>query len=91
MSPAAEILVIILSVVLSIFLIVAIVLFVYLIRLSAEIRTIAKSAQKTVDAVEDAVSGFSKWVSPVFMAELIGRTIRKFTKSSSSNTKKGTK
>lgn len=82
MSTAAEILVIILSVVLAIFLIVGIVLLVYLIRLSAEIRKIATSASRTVDSIESAVSGASKWVSPVFMAELIGRYMRKFTKQS---------
>ena len=82
MSPAAEILVIILSVFLAIFLVVAIILGIYLIRLSAEIRKIASSAQKTVDHIESAVNGASRLVSPMFVADLIGKYIKKFTKKS---------
>lgn len=85
MSPAAEILVIILSVFLAIFLVVAIILGIYLIRLSAEIRRIASTAQKTVDHIESTVDGVSRLVSPMFVADLIGRIIKKF----SSNSKKG--
>jgi hypothetical protein len=83
MSGAAEILVIILSIVLAIFLIVGIILLIYLIRLSAEIRRIAQSAQKTVDHIESAVGSASRLISPVFVADLIGRYIKKFTKKSS--------
>ena len=79
MSSAAEVLVIILSIVLVIFLIAGIVLLIYLIRLSAEIRKIAASAQKTVDSIETAVSGASRMISPMFVADLIGRYIKKFT------------
>lgn len=82
MSSAAEVLVIILSIVLSIFLIVGVVLLIYLIRLSAEIRKIAQSAQKTVDHIENAVGGASRLISPVYVADLIARTIKKFTTSS---------
>lgn len=82
MSPAAEILVIILSVFLAIFLVVAIILGIYLIRLSAEIRRIAESAQKTVDHIESAVGGATRIISPMFVADLIGRYIKKFTKKS---------
>jgi uncharacterized protein YoxC len=82
MSSAAEVLVIILAVVLSVFLIVGIILTIYLIRLSAEIRRIAESAQKTVDHIESAVSGVSRIASPMFVAELVGRYIKKFTNSS---------
>ena len=85
MSSAAEILVIVLSVVLAIFLILGIILTVYLIRLSAEIRRIAASAQKTVDSIESAVSGVSRMTSPVFVASLVGKYIKKFT----NNMKKG--
>lgn len=79
MSSAAEILVIILSVFLAVFLVVGIILFIYLIRLSAELRNIAKAAQKTVDHIETAVGGVSKLVSPIFIAQLVGRYIKKFT------------
>ena len=82
MSPAAEILVIILSVFLAIFLIVAIILGIYLIRLSAEIRRIAATAQKTVDHIETAVDGASRLISPIFLADIIGRAIKTFTKKS---------
>lgn len=87
MSPAAEILVIILSVFLAIFLLIGIILGIYLIRLSAEIRNIARSAQKTVDHIESAVSGVTKVASPMFVAEMIGRYIRKFTNRSKSSRK----
>ncbi len=82
MESAAEVLIIILSVVLSIFLIVGIVLVIYLIRLSAEIRRIAASAQKTVDHIEGAVSDITRVASPIFVAQLFKKYFRKFTKQS---------
>jgi uncharacterized protein YoxC len=82
MESAAEILVIILAVVLSVFLIVGIILVIYLIRLSAEIRKIAESAQKTVDHIEGAVDDISRFASPIFFGQIIGKYIRKFTKQS---------
>lgn len=82
MSTAAEILVIIVSSVLTLFLVISIILGIYLIKLSAEIRRITRSAQKTVDHIESAASGFSKFISPVFMADIIGRIIKKYTKGS---------
>ena len=82
MDPAAEILVIILAVVLSVFLIVGIILAIYLIRLSAEIKRIAKSAAHAVDSVESAVSGISKLTSPLFLAEIVGKYVKKFVKLS---------
>ena len=82
MDSAAEILVIILAVVLSVFLIVGIILIIYLIRLSAEIRRIAKSAQHVVGSVESAVSGISRLTSPLFIADILGKYVKKFVKSS---------
>lgn len=79
MSTAAEILVIIVSSVLAIFLIVSIILAIYLIKLSAEIRRLTKTAQNTVDHIDSAVTGVSRLVSPMFVAELVGRYIKKFT------------
>ena len=79
MSTAAEILVIIVSSVLAIFLIVSIILAIYLIKLSAEIRRLTKTAQSTVDHIDSAVTGVSRLVSPMFVAELVGRYIKKFT------------
>ena len=87
MDQAAEILVIIVSCVLSIFLIVAIILGIYLIKLTAEIRRLAKSAQDTVSHIETAVVGVSRITSPLFIAEMVNRYIKKFT----SKTKKGNK
>ncbi len=83
MSSAAEILVIIVSVVLCIFLIVSIILGVYLIRLSAEIRKIAKSAEQTVSSIGSAVSGFAKFTSPMFVAEMIKQMIKQHSKKKS--------
>jgi sensor domain CHASE-containing protein len=82
MGSASEILVIILAVVLSVFLIVGIILTIYLIRLSAEIRRMAKSAAHAVGSVESAVSTMTKLTSPLFVAEIVGRYIKKFTKTS---------
>lgn len=80
MSTAAEILVIIVSSVLAIFLIISIILAIYLIKLTAEIRRLAKTAQNTVDHIDTAVVGVSKLTSPIFVAELVGKYIKKFTK-----------
>jgi uncharacterized protein YoxC len=80
MSPAAEILVIILSVFLAIFLLLGIILFIYLIRLSAEIKKITESTRRTFSNIETAVSGFTKITSPIFIAEFIGKYIKKFMK-----------
>ena len=80
MSPAAEVLVIIVSIVLSIFLIVSIILGVYLIKLSAEIRKIAKSAEHTVSTIGSAVTGFAKFTSPMFVAEMIKQMIKQLSK-----------
>lgn len=79
MDQAAEILVIIVSSVLSIFLIVAIILGIYLIKLTAEIRRIAKTAKDTVAHIDSAVVGVTRLTSPVFIAEMIGRYVKKFT------------
>ena len=77
---ASEILLIVVSSVLSVFLIVAIILGIYLIKLTAEIRQLAKTAQNTVDHIDTAVSGVSKLVSPMVIASMIGKYFKKFTK-----------
>jgi len=79
MDQAAEILVIIVSSILSIFLLVAIILGIYLIKLTAEIRRLAKSAQSTVSHIDNAVVGVSRLTSPIFIAEMVNRYIKKFT------------
>lgn len=80
MDQAAEILVIIVSSVLFIFLIVGIVLGIYIIKLTAEIRRLAKSAQDTVSHLESAVVGVSRITSPLYVAQMVNRYIKKFTK-----------
>jgi len=80
MDQAAEILVIIVSSVLFIFLVVGIVLGVYIIKLTAEIRRLAKSAQDTVSHIETAVGGVTKITSPLYVAQMVNRYIKKFTK-----------
>ena len=87
MDQAAEILVIIVSSVLSVFLIVAIILGIYLIKLTAEIRRLAKSASDTVSHIDNAVVGVSRLTSPIFIAEMVNRHIKKFM----SKAKKGKK
>lgn len=88
MDQAAEILVIIVSSVLSVFLVVAIILGIYLIKLTSEIRKLTKSAQDTVSHIDNAVVGVSRLSSPLFIAEMVNRYIKKFFKSDS---KKGSK
>ncbi len=88
MDQAAEILVIIVSSVLFIFLVVSIVLGVYLIKLTAEIRKIAKSAQGTVSNIENAVAGVSRITSPLYVAQLVNRVMKKYVKKGSKNAKK---
>jgi uncharacterized protein YoxC len=79
-NTAAEILVIILSIFLAIFLILGIILSIYLIKLSREIRAVTQSAGRTVEHIESAVSGITKLTSPLFIAGIVGRYIKKFTK-----------
>lgn len=82
MNLATEILIIILATTLSIFLVVAIVLGIYLIKLTSDIRKLSRSAEKTAASIESAVSGFAKFTSPIFIAELISKQINKVKKSS---------
>lgn len=79
MSPASEILVIILSIFLAVFLLLGIILSVYLIKLTHDIRAVTKSAGRTVSHIESAVSGVTKLTSPLFFAEIIRRYVKKFT------------
>jgi uncharacterized protein YoxC len=88
MNSAAEILVIILSVFLAIFLLLGIILLIYLIRLSAEIKRITESARRAVDTIESTVVGVGRLTSPVFVAELIGKYIKK---AFNTRSKKGAK
>lgn len=87
MSSAAEILVIILSSFLGLFLLLAIILTIYLILLTRQIRRVTQSAERTAHHIESTVSGISKITSPLFVAGIVGRYIKKFTKSNKS--KKG--
>lgn len=77
MSPAAEILVIILSVALAFFLILGIILVIYLIVLTRQIRKITNSAERTVENLGSVVSGFSKIISPIFMVEMLTKIIKR--------------
>ena len=78
MSSSAEILIIILSVTLTFFLILGMVLFIYLIILTREIRKVTRSAERTVGSLESVVSGFSKIISPIFVAEMFSGFVKKF-------------
>ena len=81
MNPAAEVLVIILSVFLALFLILGIILTIYLIKLTSQIRKVTKSAERTVGNLESVVSGFSKVMSPIFVAEMVSKFIKKIKKN----------
>ncbi len=80
MSPAAEVLVIILSIFLAFFLILGILLTIYLIKLTREIRNVTQSAGRTVGTIESVVGGAAKLTSPLFVAELINKYIKKYKK-----------
>ena len=77
---ASEILLVIVSSVLSIFLIVGILLGIYLIKLTAEIRQLAKTAQGAVDHIDTAIKGVSKLASPLAVANILAQYIKKLTK-----------
>jgi len=80
MSPAAEILVIILSIFLAFFLALGIALIIYLIVLTRQIRKVTKSAERTVENLGSVVTGFTKVVSPLFVAEMVSKFIKKIKK-----------
>jgi len=74
----AQILVIILSVFLALFLLLAIILTVILIKLTRQIRSVTGSAQRTAESVEKAVVGFTNVTSPIYLAKLLSKHIKKF-------------
>lgn len=82
MTPATEILIVILSVTLTIFLVVAIILGIYLIKLTSDIRKLSRSAEKTAASIESAVTGAAKLTSPIFIADMILNMINKAKKPS---------
>ena len=81
MSLAAEILVIILSSFLALFLVLGIILTVYLIKLTHDIRALTNSAGRTVSTIGTAIAGATKLTSPLFIAQLVGRYLKKVSKS----------
>jgi uncharacterized protein involved in cysteine biosynthesis len=74
----AQILVIILSIFLALFLLLAIILTVTLIKLTRQIRSVTGSAQRTAESVEKAVVGFTNVTSPIYLAKLLSKHIKKF-------------
>ena len=80
MSSATEVLVVILSVFLALFLILVIVLTIYLINLTRQIRKVTQSAERTVGRLESMVTGFTKVASPIFIAEMVSKFIKKVKK-----------
>ena len=73
----AQILVIILSIFLAIFLLLAIILVVMLIKVTRQIKTVTNSAQRTVEHMESAVAGFSKFSSPMLVFGLVKKMFSK--------------
>ena len=88
MSSSAEILVVILSIFLALFLVLGIILMIYLIVLTHQIRKITKSAEEAVGNVRAFVSNITKIVSPVFVAEMFNRFIKKVKTTKKSKTNK---
>jgi phosphotransferase system glucose/maltose/N-acetylglucosamine-specific IIC component len=80
MSSAAEILVIIISIFLGFFLLLGIGLTIYLINLTRQIRRVTNSAERTIDSFGSIVSKCSNAISPVIVAEMVAKVIKKFKK-----------
>ena len=80
MNSAAEVLVVILSIFLALFLILGITLTIYLINLTRQIRKVTNAAERTVGNLESVESKFSKVISPIFVAEMVTKFIRKIKK-----------
>jgi predicted PurR-regulated permease PerM len=80
MNLAAEILVVILSTFLAVFLILGIVLLAYLISLTRQIRKITQSAEGAVNDLSSAISNAVKYVSPIFISEMVAKFFKKFKK-----------
>ena len=74
----AQILVIILSIFLALFLLLAIVLVAILIKLTRQIKSVTGTAQRTVESVEKAVVGFTSVTSPVYLAKMLAKQVKKF-------------
>lgn len=81
MNSAAEVLVVILSVFLGLFLILAITLTIYLINLTRQIRKVTNAAERTVGNLESVISGITKVISPMVVAEMITKFVKKIKKS----------
>lgn len=80
MDSAAEVLVVILSIFLAFFLTLGIVLTIYLIGLTRQIRRVAGSLERTVGNLESAAAGASKIISPLFVAQAVGKIIKSIKK-----------
>jgi uncharacterized protein YoxC len=80
-SPAAEILVVILSIFLAFFLALGITLAIYLIKLTRDIREVTKTAGRTVSHIEAAIGGVSKMAQPLFLLELATKFMKRFKNS----------
>lgn len=78
MSPAAETLVIILSILLAIFLALGITLTIYLIILTRQIRKVTNAAERTVSDFESMVAGLSKAFSPMVVAGMVSKIFKRF-------------
>jgi len=81
MSPAAEILVIILSIFLAFFLVLGTVLIIYLINLTRQIRKVASSAERTVYNFESIMENITKLTSPILLAGIITKFVKKIKKN----------
>lgn len=80
MSSASEILVIILSIFLALFLILGIALLLYLIKLTKQIREVTTTAEHTIGNIDSVVSNATKIMSPIFLAEMVSKIMKKFKK-----------
>ena len=76
----AFILVIILSIFLALFLLLGIILVTLLIRVTLQIKEVTKSAQNTASAIENMVSGASRFTSPALIGKMLFKQAKKLKK-----------
>jgi len=77
----AQILVVILAIVLAIFLILAIALVVVLLKITKQIKSIAATAERTVQQFEKSATNISKFSSPMMLLRLAKSKLNKRSKS----------
>lgn len=73
----AEVLVYVLAGFLALFLVLAIILIALLIKVTRQIKQVTSTAERTIKGVEKVVVGFGSVSSPLAIAKLVARQVKK--------------